>query len=652
MSQFPTLLSPIEIGSMHLRNRVMVPPHVALMGPLWGTQQQADQHVEYIRQRAEGGVAWFDTVTGHIDNLYVPGFTPVGVGARTYGYIRLPHFRDRIGQLTEAVHSAGAVLTVQLVSQGGLPNAPSPTLSSPMLNAVPHVLSADQVAWYVNEFAWSAGEAQAAGADGVEFHLNHDDLMEWFMSPLTNQRDDQYGGSFENRMRFVMEILRGAREIIGDSFTIGVRLNMFEEVPGGYDVAGGIRIAQYLEASGMIDFVSLVVGSNWGNPSYIQPQQYAPAEWADMSAEYVKAISLPVAYAGRVTTPEVAEAILAKGQAHAVGIARPVIADPQWVLKAREGRAHEVRPCTACNDCISASLIEKMNLSCSVNPHVGEELSPAWPQPAATTREVLVIGGGPAGMEAAALAAERGHSVRLWEAGDHLGGALATAVKAPTYEGYADYLDWQRGRLERAGVRVELGTRADKASVLAANADVIAVATGATARRPAIEGIDRANVHEIREVLEGISVPTGRVLVIAQDDHYPPLAVADFLASAGHEVTVVYATQGPAPLLSRYTMGGIMTRLDERSVQFRYLEQPFAIDDAGVHVRHSYSKRESVISGFDSVVLACGSAQDSALFEELKDAHPRVSVLGDAFAPRRLIFATKQAYAFATSLDD
>jgi 2,4-dienoyl-CoA reductase-like NADH-dependent reductase (Old Yellow Enzyme family) len=143
VTEYPNLFSPVRIGSMELRNRVMVPPHTALMGPLWGTQDQADQHVAYIRARAEAGVAWFDTITGHIDNLYAPGFDPVGVGARTKGYIRLPHFRDRIGQLTEAIHGAGSKLTIQLVSQGGLPNAPSSVLSTPMLNAVPHALTRD-----------------------------------------------------------------------------------------------------------------------------------------------------------------------------------------------------------------------------------------------------------------------------------------------------------------------------------------------------------------------------------------------------------------------------------------------------------------------------------------------------------------------------
>lgn len=652
MTEYPNLFSPVRIGSMELRNRVMVPPHTALMGPLWGTHEQADQHVAYIRARAEAGVAWFDTITGHIDNLYVPGFDPVGVGARTKGYIRLPHFRDRIGQLTEAIHGAGSKLTIQLVSQGGLPNAPSSVLSTPMLNAVPHALTREEIAWYVKEFAWSAGEAQAAGADGVEFHLNHDDILEWFMSPLTNRRDDEYGGDFENRMRIVMEILRESREITGDNFTIGVRLNMFEEMPGGYDLAGGIEIAQYLEASGLIDFVSLVVGSNWGNPSYIQPHAYAPAEWADMSGEFARALTLPVAYSGRVTTPELAEAIIANGNAAVVGLARAVIADAEWVRKAKVGLVDQIRPCTGCNDCISASLVEKLNLSCSVNPHVGTEVKETWPVPARTSRNVLVIGGGPAGMEVAALAAERGHRVEIWEKSDHLGGQLRTAVNAPTYEGYADYLAWQQSRLDRVGVSVLEGHGATLDAVIKANADVIVIATGANPRYPDIAGVDRANVHDMREVLDGTVTPGKRVLVVAQDDHMPPLAVADFLASAGHEVTVVYATNGPAPLLSRYSIGGILARLDNAGVKLRFTEIVTAITDEGVQVRHAYSGRPELISDIDSVVLACGGVPEASLYEELKSQHPRVHLIGDAFAPRRLLFATKQAYALASLLDD
>lgn len=649
MTAYPTLLSPITVGTMPLRNRVMMPPHTAPLGPLWGTEEQAAQNIAYIRSRCEAGVAWVVNITGHIDNLVIPGFTPVGIGARTKGYFRLPVFHDRVQAYTEAVHGAGSFTTVQLVSQGGLPNAPSATLSSPVLNNIPHVLDREEIRWYIDEFAWSAEASQRAGADGVDLHLNHDDLMEWFLSPLANKRDDEYGGSLENRMRFVTEIIREIRERCGDDYTVGVRLNMFEEAPGGYDLAEGIEIAQRLEATGMVDYLSMVAGSNWGNPSYIQSHVYPPAAWAQMSGEFVKAVDLPIAYAGRVTTPEVAERVLAAGHAHVVGVARGLLADGEWVRKAEEGRAEDIRPCTGCNDCISSVVVERTAYACAVNPHAGTESTVTWPVPAAAPRTVVVVGGGPAGMEVAALAAERGNTVEIWEATDRLGGLLRTATAAPTYDGFATFLDWQERRLAAAGVTVRLGVTADAESLLESGADTIVVAAGTRARRPGIDGDDLPFVHDVRDVLDG-GVDVGhRVVVIAQDDHMAPLAVADHLAQRGHAVTVVYSTLGPAPLLSRYAIGGILARLEEAGVEIRTSEQVALIEPGAVTLRKVYSQLPSRIEGVDSVVLACGGVPQGELLTQLRGRHADVHVVGDAFAPRRQIYATREAYALVTS---
>jgi len=647
---FANLLSPIQVGTMPLRNRVMMPPHTAPLGPLWGTDEQARQNIEYIRRRCESGVAWVVNITGHIDNLFIPGFTPVGVGARTKGYFRLPVFHDRVQAYTDAIHEAGAFTTVQLVSQGGLPNAPSATLSSPVLNQVPHVLDRDEIRWYVDEFAWSAEAAQKAGADGVDLHLNHDDLMEWFVSPLVNTRDDEYGGSLENRLRFVTEILRGIRDRCGDDFTVGVRLNMFEELPGGYDLAEGIEIAQRLEATAMIDYLSLVAGSNWGNPSYVQSHVYPPAAWAEMSGAFVQAVDLPIAYTGRVTTPEVAEQVLAAGHAHIVGVARGLLADPEWVSKAEQGMSGDIRPCTGCNDCISTAIVEKTSFACTVNPHAGTESTVAWPAPTDRPRRIVVVGGGPAGMEFSALAAERGHEVELWEASDRLGGLLRTAAAAPTYDSYSTFLDWQERRVRGLGVTVHLGREGTVERIVESGADVVVVATGTSRRRPGIPGDDLPFVHDVRDVLSGEAQIGQRVVVLAQDDHMPPLAVADFLASGGHDVSIVYSTSGPAPLLSRYMLGGIMARLEVNAVDFRFSEQVIAIDSGQVVTRKVYSGIAGAIEGVDSVVLACGGVPLGSLASELRDLVPEVHVLGDAFAPRRQIYATREAYALVMEL--
>ncbi len=645
---YPTLLSPIQVGTMALRNRVMMPPHTAPLGPLWGSDAEAAQNIEYIRARCEAGVAWIVNITGHIDNLFVPGFTPVGIGARTKGYFRLPVFHDRVQAYTEAIHQAGSFTTVQLVSQGGLPNAPSATLSSPVLNNIPHVLDRDEIRWYVQEFAWSAHAAQRAGADGVDIHLNHDDLMEWFVSPLANKRDDEYGGSVENRMRFVMEIIRDIRELCGDDFTVGVRLNMFEEAPGGYDLREGIDIAQRLEASGMVDYLSLVAGSNWGNPSYIQSHAYPPAAWAELSGEFVKAVALPVAYAGRITTPEVAEQVLAAGQAHVVGVARALLTDAEWVRKAEEGRPDDIRPCTYCNECINGVTVERTAYACAINPHAGRESTVAWPEATAAPRRVLVVGGGPAGMETAALAAERGNSVEIWEAGERLGGLLRTAALAPTYDDFERYLDWQERRLARLGVEVRTGVMADADAVMAAGADTVVIATGSRTRLPGIAGESEPYVVDARDVVAGTATVGPSVVIVAQDDHMTPLATADFLAQRGHAVTIVYSTLAPAQLLGRYTIGGILARLEEKGVRIITSEQVAAIEPGIVRLRKVYSQLPSQLDGVDSVVLACGGVPNGELRSELRHRHPDVHVLGDAFAPRRVVYAIKQAYALVS----
>jgi 2,4-dienoyl-CoA reductase-like NADH-dependent reductase (Old Yellow Enzyme family)/thioredoxin reductase len=646
---YPHVFRPITLGTMRLRNRIMVPPHGSAIGKLWGTERHAEQHIAYWESKALDGAAWIDGVRGRVQNPVIPGFETGGYGAETLGNYRQPNYVERVQQLADTLHRAGAVVTSQLTVIGGVPQSPGHQLSSPLYNNRPHVMSREDIQWYVDEYRFSASQARKGGLDGIELHLNHDDMLEWFLSPYTNDRDDDYGGSLENRARFAVEALTAVREEIGTEMTLGVRFNMREEVPGGYDVGDGVVIAQYLESTGLIDFLHAVVGSPWGDPSYIQPQFYAPGEWASLAGQVRAAVSLPVVYAGRVNSVEVAEEILASGNADVVGIARAYIAERDLLTKAREGRREEIRPCIGGNDCISRQYAEGLPFGCAVNPHVGTEVDGRWGR-AASLRHVLVIGGGPAGMELAGLAAESGHMVELWEDSPELGGQLRIAAQSPSYEQYTRYLDWQSGRLQRAGVKVRLGHRATADEVLAAGADVVAVATGATAHRPRIDGVDLPHVVEVRDVLTGAAQVGSRVLVIAQDDHLPPLSVADHLSAQGHDVTLVYGPSQPAQQLGRYILGGILARLYKRGVQFRHHEEVVRIEHEAVTVRNVYSWAEQSLTGFDSVVLACGGDSDSSLYDELRDRHPDVHVLGDAYAPRRLVFATRQAYALAQNL--
>ncbi|HYQ33403.1 MAG TPA: FAD-dependent oxidoreductase [Lapillicoccus sp.] len=650
LAAYPHLFEPITVGTMRLRNRVMLPPHASAIGNIYGTDEDAERNIAYFEERVrDEGVAWVASLSTHLRNTVIPGFDPTGVGAATTGFFRLPFFVERVQAFSDALHGHGATVSVQMVHQGGMPHGASAVMSAPVINLMPHVMDQDDIDAFVREYAASARLSLEGRADGVEVHLNHDDIHEWFLSPFTNQRTDRYGGSLENRTRFAVESLQAIRDEVGSALTVGVRLNIREEVPGGYDVAGGVEIAQYLESTGLIDYVHGVVGSPWGNPSYIQPTYFDPAQWAALAGELTAALSIPVVHTGRINGPDAAERVLAAGHADIVGMARAHIAEGRILQKAREGLVTEIRPCVGGNECISRRYVEGLGFACAVNPRTSHEVEGPWPA-VSGPRSLLVIGGGPAGMELAALTRESGFDVTLWEAADDLGGQLRYAAMAPRHEMYAAYLDWQGRRLRDLGVDVKLGHRATADEVAARSADVVAVATGATPRVPQIPGAEGPSVVDVREVLAGRASVGARVLVVAQDDHVAPLSVADLLSGQGHEVVLTYATAGPAPLLGRYIVGGILGRLDAQGVRMRFMEEVVAIRGSSVVVRNVYSLREEAVGGFDSVVLACGSVSDSALYDELKPRLGSVHVLGDAYAPRRLVFATKQAYALAELL--
>lgn len=637
------MFEPITLGGVTLKNRVVAPPHAALLGNLFGTEDEAERYIGYWRAIAEGGTGYLIALNGFVENLLPPGFDPSGVGSRKGGVFRNPLFVERMGRISEIGHAHGARVGTQMIMQGGMPHGPSHALSGPVINAVPHALSRNEIAWFVREYRHSAEQALAAGLDGVELHANHDDLIEWFLSPLTNRRGDSYGGSFERRMAFLGEILAEIRAGVGSNLIVGVRLNMEEAEPGGYDRAGGLAIAGWLQQTGLADYVHLVMGTGWGFPSYIQTAHFAPGHWAEMAGNFKRQLSLPVIYGGRVNRPEVAEAIIAAGHADLVAVGRPHLADPAFVVKGQGTDPRPLRPCVGCNDCINRTVGEALPFNCMVNPAVGAgDHKPL--APAAEAKRLLVVGGGPAGMQLAITARERGHAVELWERQSLLGGKLPVAALLPGNADLADYLAFQEGRLAELGVDVRLGRDASSDEIVAGGFDVVALATGGAPRRPEIEGVDGAGVSDMAQVLLGDAVPGQRVAVIVQDDSAAPLAFSDWLARQGRDVTLFIQTDRPAPQLSRYSLGTLLGRLSEAGARLVLNEAVAEIGLPDLVCRHVYSGRESRHRGFDSVVLACGAVPNVDLFEELDGRVPQLHVLGDAYAPRRITFATQQGH--------
>lgn len=637
--------SPIRVGTLHLDHRLVVPPHSGGAGSLLGTPEQFELLAAYWTAKVRGGMQWVGGGPQFVGNPMIPGFEPTGVGAMGPGIFRHRLYPERLGELASRVHGEGGYLSAQMVLQGGMPSAPSATLSGYFDHRIPHVLDLDEIAWLVAEYGDSAAIAVDAGVDAIELHANHDDLLQWFLSPLTNRRDDGYGGDLEGRRRFLREVVERIRERVGRPVTLGLRLCLDEMIEGGYGLEELQRVMAAFTAEGTVDYFSLDVGNNWGRVTYIQVGSYAEGEWAALCGQARSATDLPVVYVGRVSRAETVDEILAAGHADLVGTARATVADAEFAAKVLSGRRDEIRPCMGFNECIDRKLVEGLGFACASNPVAGRETRPAAPRVASS--KVLVVGGGPAGLELAGLAAERGHTVEVWEAQDALGGQLAVAARARSNAHYERWIEFQGRRLERAGVTVRTGTRATAENVLAGDFDVVAIATGAAPRLPDARGLDADHVMTAAEVLTGRRTVSGHVLVVSEDDRAAPLAVADHLAAEGHRVTLIHRTPAPSPLVGKYTVGALLARLDEAGVEMVPMTRLVAVESDGVRLAHVYSDREHVMDGIDTVVLACGAISDPALYLELKGRHPRLHLLGDAFAPRRVAFATHQALEVA-----
>ncbi|WP_033318511.1 NADPH-dependent 2,4-dienoyl-CoA reductase [Streptomyces yerevanensis] len=649
MSRYPHLLTPLDLGFTTLPNRVLMGSmHVGLEEAERGFERMA----EFYAARARGGVGLI--VTG--------GIAPNEAGRPYEGGAKLTTGAEAEQHtvITEAVHREGGRIAMQILHFGRYAYhqdlvAPS-ALQAPISPHVPHALTDDEVERTIDDYARAARLARQAGYDGVEIMGSEGYLINEFIATQTNHREDRWGGSYENRMRFPVEIVRRVREAVGEDFVIVYRLSMLDLVPGGSTLDEVITLARAVEAAGA---TIINTGIGWHEARIPTIATSVPrGAYAWVTKKVMGAVSIPLVTTNRINTPELAEELLAEGYADMVSLARPMLADPDFVNKARDGRPDAINTCIGCNQaCLDHTFSGKIT-SCLVNPRACHETELVL-APTRRRKRVAVVGAGPAGLACAVSAAERGHDVTLYDAEREIGGQLNVARKVPGKQEFDETLRYFRTQLELRGVEVRLGTYATADDL--AGYDETVIATGVGPRTPDIPGVDHPSVVGYLDVLRD-SVPVGdRVAILGAGGI--GFDVAEYLTDSGDKASEDPATyfrqwgvdmdhrtpgglaapERPAPprsvhLLQRKpskvgaglgkTTGWIhRTELRHRGVTMIPGVRYDRIDDEGLHVTVD---GQSTVLPVDAIVLCTGQEPRRDLYDELRTAGRSVHLIGGA----------------------
>ncbi|MFY9329448.1 MAG: FAD-dependent oxidoreductase [Georgfuchsia sp.] len=640
---------PIRIGNIELKNRIVRPAH----GTAYGKGIISDDMIAFHEARARGGVSLSILEIGSVHpttafsvNLYDAAIEP--------SYLKLmdrlrPYGMKVFQQLWHAGHHA--------LPPDGSPPWSASDVPSVEVGVVPIPMTRAMIDEIVESYATCARRCESVGLDGVDIHLAHGYLPGQFLSPNTNKREDEYGGSFENRVRFTLELVAAVRSAVSRNFVVGARLAPDDTV-NGFGVEDNLRLAQMMEQRGLIDYVSVSLGNYNSFPKMVGGMHEPMGYELPTSTPITRGVKLPTIVVGRFRTMEEADQVIRDGDADMVGLVRATIADPDLVRKSLAGQVDRVRPCIAClHSCVPNVTTPMGHMRCAVNPEVGSErfLGEDKLSPAAKPRKVLIVGGGPAGMEAARIAALRGHRVTLAEAAPHLGGMLRAAAMAPTRHGIMDYAVWLEAEIRRLGVDIRLNTYIESEDV--SDVDAVIVATGSQPRMDGIHAshpgqpirnFERPNVISSVDLFLSPPRKLGKTAVVIDDvGHYEGLAAAEHLVKLGLSVNYVTRQRAFAPLVQMsLTNEPFEQRMQDKDFHYAIRTRALAIEDGAVVVGPvaltSDANQRRIPA--DTVVFVSHNRPNRELYEQLRERGLDVKVIGDANSPRYLETAVREGY--------
>jgi 2,4-dienoyl-CoA reductase-like NADH-dependent reductase (Old Yellow Enzyme family)/thioredoxin reductase len=644
------LFEPIAIGGVRLRNRLMMTVH--------GPRLPERRYHRYLDERSRDvGLVGLHAMYGVYDFPFGPTpYTPSYVGAwdavppNPLSAAGMAYFDGAIATMAaqvEIVHRNGACAVGQIFHPGLSQHeesfravvGPSP-VPDELRHHVGHELSVEEIADVVEACGHAARRAVLAGMDGIELHAAHGYLLNQFLSPLTNVRTDRYGGKIENRARLLMEILDAVQESVGAGVPVGVRLPGEESADDGLTSDDMQEVARRLAASGAA-FLNVSGGTYSGlrrgaGIAYVAPG-YVEQGPNVAAASRIRAAAggVPVVVAGRITDLSFAEQVLVNGHADMIGLTRALIADPRIVAKVRSGRQSDVTRCVGGNECHYGRTV-----ACAVNAAAGREEELAIVA-ADSPRRVLVVGGGPAGMECARVAAQRGHHVHLVDEASELGGTLRIVSTDPNRRDFGVYLDGLARQLDSLGVTLELEHSVGADARLVGEADTIILATGSTPWIPPVPGVDRSHVVTTLDVLQGRATVGCSVVVIGGlDDHLPPMTTADLVADGVRRVVLTAEPLVPGQAIEPATLYTLTRRLLDKGVDLVPMTALQEVGESHIVVRNTITNTTRVIDGVDTVVLACGRRPRVELATALRARHVPFHLIGDCLSPRRLVHAT------------